>query len=436
MSMIVSKFGGRSLCDASHIKKVADILNSDPLRVVAVVSAPGKRNNEDTKITDSLYTCAKLVANGKSCKDEFEVIRDRFITIAKDLNVTNNITTALDEVYENISSGAGPDYAASRGEYLNGVLISQYLGWNFIDAFDVVSIENDGTVSESTYDKVRSAIIDGQHYVLPGFFGKGIDGKVKTFSRGGSDISGAIVARSLKDCLYENWTDVSGISKADPRIISDAKVIETLTYNEVRELAAVGFNVFHEEAIAPVREVGIQIQVKNTNRPDDKGTSIVASRDSKVDPIVGISAKKEYYKIAIHKLFLLKNPSRRAGIELQLQHAGFSLEFILSGIDDLTYFAQGPDVTQTAIDHLILSLTHTFKLEEVSIEAGFAIAAVTGVGLMHENMKIAQIPSALLEKELDVEFIKVGSSPITALYGIKENQSKEVIHTLYDILFR
>lgn len=434
--MIVSKFGGSSLSDASHIKKVADILKSDPLRVVAVVSAPGKRSKEDTKITDSLYKCARLVADGASCKDEFEAIKDRYITIAKDLNLKSNITSALEEVYENISGGAGPDYAASRGEYLNGLLISEYLGWNFIDAFDVVSIESDGTVSEITYDTMRKAIKSGEHYVLPGFFGKGPNGKVKTFSRGGSDISGAIVARSLKDCLYENWTDVSGISKADPRIISDAKVIETLTYNEVRELAAVGFNVFHEEAIAPVREAGIPIQVKNTNRPGDKGTSIVATRDSTIDPIVGISAKKEYYKIAIHKLFLLKNPSRRAGIELQLQHAGFALEFNLSGIDDLTYFAQGVDITQTIIDQLIVSLTHTFNLEEVSITAGYAIAAVTGVGLLGEMKKVSQIPLALLEKGLDVEFVEVGSSPITALYGIKENQATDVIHTLYDVLFR
>lgn len=436
MSMIVSKFGGSSLCDAAHIKKVAAILKSDSRRVVAVVSAPGKRSKEDTKITDSLYKCARLVKEGKSCKDEFEVIRDRYITIAKDLSINGNITTALDEVYNNISNGAGPDYAASRGEYLNGILISEYLGWDFIDAFDVVSIEADGTVSESTYDTMRKAISNGKHYILPGFFGKGKDGKVKTFSRGGSDISGAIVARSLKDCLYENWTDVSGISKADPRIISDAKVIETLTYNEVRELAAVGFNVFHEEAIAPVREAGIPIQVKNTNRPDDKGTSIVASRDSKIDPIVGISAKKEYYKISIHKLFLLKNPSRRAGIELQLLHAGFALDFVLSGIDDLTYFAQGIDVTQKTIDDLIVSLTHTFKLEEVSIASGFAVAAVTGVGLMNEKKKVGQIPLALLDKHIDIEFIKFGASPITALYGIKEEDAKEVIHTLYDVLFR
>lgn len=436
MSMIVSKFGGSSLCDAAHIKKVAAILKSDSRRVVAVVSAPGKRSKEDTKITDSLYACARLVQRNESCKDEFDLIRERFITIAKDLKIDGNITQALDEVYENISNGAGPDYAASRGEYLNGILISEYLGWSFIDAFDVVSIEQDGSVSEITYENMRKAIKEGEHYVLPGFFGKGSDKKVKTFSRGGSDISGAIVARSLQDCLYENWTDVSGISKADPRIISDAKVIETLTYNEVRELAAVGFNVFHEEAIAPVREVGIPIQVKNTNRPDDKGTSIVASRDSSIDPIVGITAKKEFYKISIHKTFLLKNPSRRAGIELQLLHAGFSLDFILSGIDDLTYYAQGSLVTQQAIDELIVSLTHTFKLEEVSITSGYAVAAVTGVGLMNEKKKVAQIPLDLLNNNLDVEFVKFGASPITALYGIKEDQTKEVIHTIYDALFR
>ena len=434
--MIVSKFGGSSLCDASHIKKVAAILKSDPSRVVAVVSAPGKRSKEDTKITDALYQCEKLVRNGSSCEGDFKIIRERYLTIAKDLSVNGNIASALDEVYKNISGGAGPDYAASRGEYLNAVIISEYLGWHLIDPFNVVQIEKDGTVSEKTYHDVQNVIQDGEHYVFPGFYGKGPDGKVKTFSRGGSDISGAIVARAIGECVYENWTDVSGISKADPRIIEDAKVIESLTYNEMRELASVGFNVFHEEAIAPVREKGIPIQVKNTNRPEDRGTSIVASRNSSIDPIVGISAKKDYYKIAIHKLFLLKNPSLRAGIELQLIHAGFTLEFILSGIDDLTYYAQCADITEEAINQLIVSLSHTFNLEQVTIDLGYAVAAVTGVGLIHEKRKVASIPLFLLEKNLDVEFVKIGSSPITALFGIKEDQTKEVIHALYEILFR
>ncbi|NCB00647.1 MAG: aspartate kinase [Spirochaetia bacterium] len=436
MNMIVSKFGGSSLCDATHIKKVAQILKSDSSRVVAVVSAPGKRNKEDTKITDALYRCEKLVATGVSCKDEFEVIRERYLTIAKDLGVKGNIASALDEVYDNISKGAGKDYAASRGEYLNAVIISQYLGWNLIDASDVVLIEQDGTVNEQTYVDLKKAINPKEHYIFPGFYGRDTNGKVKTFSRGGSDISGAIVARSLGECLYENWTDVSGISKADPRIISDAKVIDKLTYNEVRELASVGFNVFHEEAIAPVREAGIPIQVKNTNKPEDKGTSIVASRDPLVVPIVGLTAKKGYFKIAIHKLFILKKPQVKVEIEAKLIEAGFSLEFILRGIDDLTYYAQGEDVAEETITQLINNLTQTHLLEEMEITSGFAIAAVTGVGLGHEKKKISLVASSLLEKGLDVEFVQLGASPITALFGIKEEQTNSVIHTLYDLLFR
>jgi aspartate kinase len=434
--MIVSKFGGSSLCDAAHIKSVGKILKSDPSRMVAVVSAPGKRSSDDTKITDRLYRCEKLIATGSSCEEEFAHIRERYITIAKDLNVTSNINEALDEVYKNICEGAGPHYAASRGEYLNAVLISAYLGWNFIDAQDVVIIEDDGTVGEETYQLVAKSIKKGEHYVLPGFFGRDLKGKVKTFSRGGSDISGAIVASALgAGSVYENWTDVSGISKADPRIVKGAKVIKQLTYNEVRELAAVGFNVFHEDAIAPVREAGIPIQVKNTNRPEDEGTAIVASRDAQLDPIVGISAKKEFVKVAIHKLFLLKKPEAKAKIETILKDAGFSLDFMLSGIDDLTYYAQISEISEEIIRSISEKLSKELSLESVSIELGYAVAAVTGVGLAQEAKAVSNLYPALLAKDLTVEFVNIGASPITALFGVKEAEVKEVIHTLYDVLF-
>jgi len=433
--MIVSKFGGSSLCDATHIKKVCEILKADVERKVAVVSAPGKRSSDDTKITDRLYRCEKLASEGSPITDEFEKIRERYTQIAQDLGLNSNIGEALDEVYKNISNGAGPHYAASRGEYLNGILISEYLGWTFIDAQDVVIIEDDGTVAEETYTLVADSIKADKHYIVPGFFGRDRKGTVKTFSRGGSDISGAIVARSICADIYENLTDVSGISKADPRIVKNAKVIKKLTYNEVRELAAVGFNVFHEDAIAPVREAGIPIQVKNTNRPQDEGTSIVASRDTHDDPIVGISAKKEYVKITLHKLFLLKKKEAKAEIENTLREAGFSLDFVLSGIDTLTYYAQISELGDQKIVSVTKALKEKLSLETVSIESGYAVAAVTGVGLADEKKAVATLFPALLAKDLTVEFVNIGASPITALFGVKESEVKDVIYTLYDALF-
>ncbi len=434
--MKVSKFGGSSLCDADHIKKVGEILSSDSSRQVAVVSAPGKRSSEDIKITDMLYTCQALAAKGSSFEKEFSVIRERFSQIAKDLGVTHDIEEALDEVYENLKGGASAHYAASRGEYLNAVLISQYLGWKMIDAQDVVFITDEGTVDEKTYDAVSSALSSGEHYVFPGFFGQGSDGKVRAFSRGGSDISGAIVARSLGDCLYENWTDVSGISKADPRVVSDAKVIKELTYREVRELAAVGFNVFHEDAIAPVREAGIPIQVKNTGRPQDEGTSIVPSRDITKDPIIGISVKKEFVKISIHKVFLLRNPNLRQAVERDMRTVGLAPEFCLQGIDDLTWYAQVNAGVEVDLAALADQLKNEYALETVSVETGYAVAAVAGEGLQSQKERLNQILPSLMAAGVDVTFTLFDASPVTALFGVMEKDAKTVIHTVYDAMFR
>ena len=439
--MKVSKFGGSSLCDAEHIRKVGQILSSDPSRVVAVVSAPGKRYSDDIKITDMLYTCQSLVAKGGSCEKEFAIIRDRFTEIAKDLGVSHNITEALDEVYVNISNGASAHYAASRGEYLNAVLISQYLGREMIDAQDVVFITDEGTVEEKTYDAVASVLEEGKQYVFPGFFGQGSDGKVRAFSRGGSDISGAIVARALGNkasdgCIYENWTDVSGISKADPRVVHDAKVIKEMTYREVRELAAVGFNVFHEDAIAPVREAGIPIQVKNTGRPEDEGTAIVASRDVEQDPIIGISVKKDYVRIGVHKVFLLKNPQARIRIEQDLRDAGLALEFALQGIDDLTWYAQIHAGAEPDLASLADALRKEYSLETVSIEPGYAVTAVAGEGLKSQKKRLSHILPALMDEGVEVTFTLFDATPLTALFGVRESDAKTVIHTVYDAMFR
>gem|GEM_PF-3804861 len=341
----------------------------------------------------------------------------------------------------NISNGASAHYAASRGEYLNAVLISQYLGWEMIDAQDVVFITDEGTVEEKTYDAVASVLEEGKQYVFPGFFGQGSDGKVRAFSRGGSDISGAIVARALGNkasdgCIYENWTDVSGISKADPRVVHDAKVIKEMTYREVRELAAVGFNVFHEDAIAPVREAGIPIQVKNTGRPEDEGTAIVASRDVEQDPIIGISVKKDYVRIGVHKVFLLKNPQARIRIEQDLRDAGLALEFALQGIDDLTWYAQIHAGAEPDLASLADALRKEYSLESVSIEPGYAVTAVAGEGLKSQKKRLSHILPALMDEGVEVTFTLFDATPLTALFGVRESDAKTVIHTVYDAMFR
>ena len=262
--MIVSKFGGSSVADADQIRKVKAILESDERRMVAVVSAPGKRNKEDQKITDLLYKCNSLVQKGQTCRPVFNEISKRFIQMAQKLKVDDvKLSERLDDIRCSIDAGRGADYAASRGEYLSALVISEFLGWEFLDAEEAIGINQDSTVNEATYQRLAEKLEPGKRYVIPGFYGETDQGVIKTFTRGGSDITGSIVARAIGAELYENWTDVSGIYRADPRIVEDAEVIPELSYKEVRELSDVGASVFHEEAIAPIYSIGIPIVVKN-----------------------------------------------------------------------------------------------------------------------------------------------------------------------------
>ncbi|PKL13932.1 MAG: aspartate kinase [Spirochaetae bacterium HGW-Spirochaetae-8] len=434
--MIVSKFGGSSVADADQIRKVAAILKADENRTVVVVSAPGKRSKTDTKVTDMLYECDAQVRRGVACDELFAQVALRFTSIAKDLGLPENILDeALAEVGHHISVGFGPDYAASRGEYLSGRLIAAYMNWTFLEPQDLVLINENGTVADETYAKIAAMVKEGGRYVFPGFYGSTADGKVKTFSRGGSDISGSIVARAIGAALYENWTDVSGVFMADPRLIADAKVITRMSYREVRELAAVGFSVFHEEAIAPVRDAGIPIQVKNTNKPQDAGTSIVSSREGADDPIVGVTGKSGYGRLSVQKLLLFKRPGIRHLMETTLKTLGIAPEFTLTGIDSIVWFFPIAQVAGGSISSIGTLLTNEFALDDVHCDSGYAITAITGEGL-RKSKRLSGMIGSLLEKNIEVEFVNLGASPITCLVGVPETQMQTAVAALYDSLIR
>jgi len=435
--MVVCKFGGSSVADADQVKKVAAILKADPRRSVVVVSAPGKRNKADTKITDLLYACEASVQKGLACDEQFALIAQRFTAIAIDLGLSEGfLNEALAEVCRNINAGFGADYAASRGEYLSALLIAAYLGWTFLDAADLVVINDNGTVAEETYAKVAQAIEPGKQYVFPGFYGLSTEGKVKTFSRGGSDISGSIVARAVGAELYENWTDVSGVFMADPRLIPDAKVIKTMTYREVRELAAVGFSVFHEEAIAPVREAGIPIQVKNTNKPNDEGSSIVSSRNASEDPIVGITGKSGYCRLAVAKLLLFKQPGVRARMEDTLRTLGITPEFSLVGIDSMVWFFPVSQISNGQFSAVANLMVGEFKLDSAQCDSGFAVVAITGEALMGSHRMATALGPTLVDNSIDVQFVNIGASPITCLIGVSEPQLHAALTALYNAIIR
>ena len=431
--MIVCKFGGSSVADASQIKKVKAILESDPERKIAVVSAPGKRNKEDVKITDLLYKCNSMAKEGFTCKPVFDVISKRYIGIAEELGLPADALKAkLYEVRQSIDNGAGPDYAASRGEYLSAYLISRVMGWEFLDTAEVIVINNDNTVNPVTYDNLRRRLYPGKRYVVPGFYGRGENGTIKTFTRGGSDITGSILACATKADLYENWTDVSGVLRADPRVVEYAETIPEISYEACRELADVGASVFHEEAIAPVYEVGIPINVKNTNRPEDKGTLILPDPSDK--GLSGVSVRCGLTKVKLHKLLLFKKTGIRHALFTLLHVYGIRPSFSLFGIDSIVFLFDSSQANEATTKAMCDRFTKEFSLDSISAEYGQAILGVGGSDI--PGSAAVKAAEALDENGIGITFINYGASDASLLIGIKEEDSKKALKAVYDKLFK
>lgn len=431
--MIVCKFGGSSVADSSQIAKVKAILLSDPDRHIAVVSAPGKRNKEDQKITDALYACNTLVQQNKSCKPVFENIETRFLEIASALKVNKKkVQAELDEIRRNIDAGRGADYTASRGEYLSAFVISRYLGWQFIDAAEAVVINADATVNDESYDRLARLIDPSKRYVIPGFYGATIDGVVKTFTRGGSDISGAIVSRAVGATMYENWTDVSGMYSADPRLIPEAQVIPELTYKQVRELSDVGASVFHPEAIAPVIARQIPINIKNTNNPDDKGTMIIPSSDSR--KLIGVSGKSGYSRIRVSKLMLFKKYGMRHALLTMLHIFGIRPEFSLFGIDSIVWLFDSSQASDSVCEAMCARLKKEFSLDSIEVDRGHAVIGLVG-GYREESFAYIDAASALKAAGIHLNFLNYGASDTTTLLGVDDAYLNDAVKCIYRALF-
>ncbi|MFA6688897.1 MAG: aspartate kinase [Sphaerochaetaceae bacterium] len=433
--IVVCKFGGSSVADADHLKKVKAILDADLRRSVVVVSAPGKRSKEDEKVTDMLYACNKLVQEGRSCKELFKKVAKRYTDIASGLGMQAAfLVPVLDEVRRCIDAGYGTDYAASRGEYLSARLVAEFFGWTFVDTAQCVIINHDGTVHPATWTKLSEVIDPNGKYVVPGFYGATIEGVIKTFSRGGSDITGAIMSRAVDASLYENWTDVSGVFMADPRLIADAKIVRTMTYQEVRELAEVGAGVFHEEAIAPVMDVGIPINVKNTNDPSAPGTLIVPTRDSGDVPLVGVASRDGFSSISLHKMLLFKRTGIRHALLTMLHVFGIRPEFSLVGIDSIVWYYDSRQASQSVLDAMKARLTDEFDLDRISVKSGLAIVGVVGEGLMGMADLLPKATVALAKRDIPLEFLNYGASTTSCLFGVKSEYRNDAVQTLYKSL--
>lgn len=434
--MIVCKFGGSSVAEAKQIMKVKSIVDADPDRQIVIVSAPGKRNKDDEKVTDMLYNCNAMVQQGHSCRELFKKVANRYTSILNELGMDQKpFLPILDEVRQMIDAGYGAEYAASRGEYLCARMIATYFGWTFLDTDPLIVIKDDGTVHEDTYQNLKKVLKKGEKYIVPGFYGCSTEGKVKTFSRGGSDITGAILSRASEAAKYENWTDVSGVFSVDPRLVKEAKVIKTMTYREVRELAGVGAGVFHEEAIAPVIAAKIPINVKNTNAPLDDGTMIVDHRELEGRPLVGVSAKSGYSRITLRKLMLFKRTGIRHALLTMLHIFGVRPSFSLFGVDSIVWFFESTQASESVLNAMCVRIKSEFRLDSIEVDHGHAVVGIVGAGVMQETDLIAKSTTALADAKIKLNFYNYGSSDTSILLGVNAAQAQDAVKCLYHALF-
>ena len=431
--MKVCKFGGSSVADASQIKKVKAILDSDKERTIVVVSAPGKRFSGDEKVTDMLLSCAALAQNEKALEEKFEEVKDRYRDIAEGLRLGRDVIDGeLEAVLEKMKMGAGRDYAASRGEHLNAILISKYLGWNYIETEDTIVIGENNKIESESYTNLASVIEKGKKYVIPGFYGRSPSGEVRCFSRGGSDITGAIAARAVMADVYENWTDVSGVYSSDPRYVKSAHVIPMLSYKMVRELSEVGASVFHEEAIAPVVEVNIPINIRNTNSPEDDGTIIGKEPEKK--GVVGVSAKGGLSKIYVRKLMFFKESGVRHKV-LSLMHLyGIKPCYTLYGCDSISWYFETKQIENIDTEEMCLRIKKEFSLDEIELKKGFAVVGLVGKGI-EETMEYVDALDELRKNNIEPSSVSLGGSYTTFVIGVPEDRKLDAVNAISERLF-
>ncbi|MHC1685147.1 MAG: aspartate kinase [Clostridiaceae bacterium] len=432
-NIVVAKFGGSSLANADQFRKVKSIVDADPRRRYVVPSAPGKRDSRDFKITDLLYLCQAHVKNGIPFDDVFKLISQRYIDIVNDLSIDINIEDHLNKVKEDIANGASEDYAASRGEYLNGLVLAKFLGFEFIDAAELVLFDDKGNFNlDKTVKVVNEKLANIEKAVIPGFYGHNEKRGIITFSRSGSDISGSIIAAGVNAELYENWTDVSGFLMSDPRIVENAKPIEKVTYRELRELAYMGATVLHEEAIFPVKLSGIPINIKNTNRPQDAGTLIISDLGDSVTSgtITGIAGKKAFTVITIEKALMNSELGFCRKILSILEMNQVSFESMPAGIDSLSLVIADSELKDKQ-DRIIEEIKKQCNPDSVDVYPNMAIVATVGRGMAYSPGIAAKIFTALAKEKINIRMIDQGSSEINILVGVETADFEKAIKTIY-----
>ena len=430
----VVKFGGSSLASAEQFRKAADIIHADKERRYVVPSAPGKRFPADTKVTDMLYSCYHLAEEGQDYAGELKEIEARYQEIIDGLGLSLSLKEEFETIHKQFQEKAGENYAASRGEYLNSIIMAAFLGYEFIDAAQVIRFDENGDFDPEVTNQILGERLKGmEHAVIPGFYGAFADGRVKAFSRGGSDITGSIVARAVRADVYENWTDVSGFLVADPRIIENPEAIETITYKELRELSYMGAGVFHEDAIFPVRREGIPINIRNTNKPENAGTWIVESTCQKSRYVItGIAGKKGFCSVNIEKAMMNSEIGFGRKVLQAFEDYGISFEHVPSGIDTMTIFVHQDEFIDK--EQKVVSAIHRLAdPDSIDIEADLALVAVVGRGMKSTRGTAGRIFSALAHANVNVKMIDQGSSELNIIIGVANDDFETAIKAVYDI---
>ncbi len=430
--MKVVKFGGSSLADSSQFKKVKEIVEADKDRRYVVVSAPGKGKNNDHKVTDLLYMCYQLASHGLNFDEVYGIIKDIYKAICEELELTVNIDDILDIVHEDIRSGASRDYTASRGEFINGILMADFLGFKFVDAKELIVFDGDTLDAIKTEDTIKEKLADIEYAVIPGFYGANAEGEIVTFSRGGSDVTGSLISNGVVADLYENWTDVSGFLMADPKIVKGAKTIEKITYKELRELSYMGAPVLHEESIFPVKKHGIPINIKNTNNPEDAGTLIINGEDKESEhPITGIAGKKDFSVISIEKTLMNSELDFFRKLISVFETNDIPIEHMPSSIDSISVI-----VPTIAIAHKLSKVIEEIKIyckpNSIVSQSNMALLAVVGRGMVRTKGVSGRIFTALAKSGVNIRMISQGSSEMNIIIGIENEDFESAIKAIYD----
>ncbi len=433
MGLKVVKFGGSSLADADQFRKVASIIKADPDRHFVVASAPGKRFSADVKVTDMLYHCYDMVRNREDITEYFKQICERYNGIIRDLGLTFDISGELDYIRNAITHHSGRDFAASRGEYLNSLILAKYLGFDFIDAESVIFFHENGQFDDERTDaEMKKELKNHEYAVIPGFYGVMPNGTIKTFSRGGSDVTGSIVARAAEAEIYENWTDVSGCLMADPRIVKSPLPIGTITYRELRELSYMGASVLHEDAIFPVRYAGIPINIRNTNDPQAPGTMIVAATNEYDTEhiITGIAGKRGFSVINIEKDMMNAEIGFGRRMLDVLEDNDVPFEHLPSGVDTMSVVVSTANLDAHR-ERVLASLTKRCRPDSLAVEDGLALLAVVGRGMVKSKGTAARVFSAISEAGINIRMIDQGSSELNIIVGVEEHDLDKALNAIY-----